>query len=255
MPETIAFGFLMLLLAISLIAAVVGMARSPYTPAQTTLFVMASLLVRVLWRSKLPGPLPVARGRGVVVVCNHRSSVDPFFVQVCCDRPVHWMVAREYYEHFAFRWFLKTCEAIPVRRTGVDTASTKAAIRFASQGELVGMLAEGRINRGDEFMLPVRPGAVLVALKARVPILPCYIHGAPYGGTVWSPLWMPARVSLRFGELMDLSPYYDRTDEPGIVGELMSQVVAEIARLAGHDDFVPRLAGRRWRTGEGETEG
>jgi 1-acyl-sn-glycerol-3-phosphate acyltransferase len=246
MPEVFAIGFLILLVTAIASASVIGFLRSPYTPAQTVLWVLATLLVRILWRAKLPGWFPVAPGDGVVVVCNHRSSVDPFFVQVCCRRPVHWMVAREYCEHFAFRWFLKTCEVIPVRRGGVDTASTKAAIRIASQGGHVGMLPEGRINRSNNFMLPVRPGAVLVALKARVPILPCYIHGSPYGGTAWSPLFMTAQARLRFGELIDLSPYYDRLDEPGLVGELMIQVVKEIARLADRNDFEPTLAGRRW---------
>jgi 1-acyl-sn-glycerol-3-phosphate acyltransferase len=247
MPDVVAIGFLILLCTAIVSAGVIGFIRSPYSPAQTILWVLALLLVRILWRAKLPGWFPVAPGDGVVVVCNHRSSIDPFFVQVCCRRPMHWMVAREYCEHFAFRWFLKKCEVIPVRRGGVDTASTKAAIRIASQGGHVGMLPEGRINHGDEFMLPVRPGAILVALKARVPILPCYIHGAPYGGTVLSPLFMTARASLKFGELIDLSPYYDRLDEPGLVRDLTIKVVKEIARLAARHDFEPTLAGRRWR--------
>jgi 1-acyl-sn-glycerol-3-phosphate acyltransferase len=94
-----------------------------------------------------------------VIVANHRSSVDPFFIQVVAPRAVHWMVAREYCEHWAFRWFLRTCEVIPVSRGGIDTAATKQAIRLARGGGLIGMLPEGRINMTEEFMLPARPGA------------------------------------------------------------------------------------------------
>ena len=32
--------------------------------------------------------------------------------------------------------------------------------------------------------MPGRPGAALIALKARVPVVPCYIHDAPYDGTM-----------------------------------------------------------------------
>ena len=49
------------------------------------------------------------------------------------------------------------------------------------------MLPEGRINTTDEFMLPVRPGAIVVALKAGAPIVPCYIEGAPYRGNPLEP--------------------------------------------------------------------
>ena len=48
----------------------------------------------------------------------------------------------------------------------------------------------------DEFLLPCRPGAALVALKAKAVVLPCYIHGAPYRRYPWSPLFMPARVEV-----------------------------------------------------------
>jgi 1-acyl-sn-glycerol-3-phosphate acyltransferase len=94
---------------------------------------------------------------------------------------------------------------------------------------------------------------VLIALKGRVPILPCYIEGAPYGGTAWSPLLIPARVTVRFGEPIDLSAYYDAPQEPGTVGEILLGVMSEIAKLAGREDFQPTLAGKRWRWKDEET--
>jgi 1-acyl-sn-glycerol-3-phosphate acyltransferase len=128
------------------------------------------------------------------------------------------------------------------------------AIRIVSEGGFVGMFPEGRINRTEDLLLPGRPGAVLIAIKGRVPILPCYIDGAPYGGTAWSPLFMPARVTVRFGEPMDLSAYYGGNQEPGTIGTILLDVMSEIARLAGQDDFQPTLAGRKWRRAEEETE-
>jgi 1-acyl-sn-glycerol-3-phosphate acyltransferase len=173
--------------------------------------------------------------------------VDPFFIQLGANRAVHWMVAREYCEHPAFGWFLRLAEVIPVNRGGIDTAATKAAIRRVSSGHLVGMFPEGRLNVTGEFMLPGRPGAVLVALKARVPIVPCYIEGAPYGRTPWSPFFMPAKVTVRFGRPIDLSPYSDSSQDAGLVARLMLDVMSAIAQLAGCDHFEPRLAGRHWR--------
>jgi 1-acyl-sn-glycerol-3-phosphate acyltransferase len=251
-PEINAVIFLCVVAAVLVTLVVVNVARSPFTPPQTLLFFLAYLLVRLRWRAKLPGHLPIPKGQGAVVVCNHRSSVDPFFIQVCSNRPVHFMVAREYCDHPAFRWFLKTSEVIPVNRGGVDTASTKAAIRLAASGELVGMLPEGRINMSKQFMLPIRPGAVLVALRARVPILPCYVEGSPYDGTPWSPILMTAKARVVFGKTLDLSEYYDRQEEDGLVAELMVQVAREIAELAGCEGFQPRLAGRRWKPDDEE---
>ena len=243
--EVVASGFLVLLAVAAVTYALVWCWRLPYGLWQATIYFTALLLTRVLWRTQVP-PLPLPPGQGAVIVCNHRTSVDPFFIQIVANRYVRWMVAREYCEHPAFGWFLRAVRAIPTNRGGVDTAATKLAIRAASQGELIGMFPEGRINRTDEFMLPGRPGAALVALRARVPILPCYIEGAPYGGHAISPLFMPARVRVRFGEPLDVSAYCDRDPDPATLGNLCLEAMQAIAKLADRDDFQPRLAGRKW---------
>lgn len=217
-----------------------------YSAPQAVLFCLAYLLVRVQWRATLPRRFPLDFGQGGIVVANHRSSVDPFFPQMLLGFPSRWMVAKEYCDHWALRWFLRQCDVIPTRRAGIDTAATKSAIRAAATGRLVGMLPEGRINTTDQVLLPGRPGAILVALKARVPIIPCFIHGSPYGGTAASPLLRTARVRLVVGEPLDLTEYFGREEEPGVVERLALRVLSEVARLGGHPQFRPTLAGRNW---------
>ena len=247
-------GETVLILLIFSVAAVVGCAvfclfRKPFRPSQWLLYYVNQLLVRVLWRAELPELLPLPQEQGAVVICNHRSSIDPCIIQVAAGyRVVHWMVAQLYGERTPIGWLLKTCEIIPVQRRGSDISPTKAAIRLAAEGELVGMLPEGRINTTDQFMLSVRPGAVLVALKARVPILPCYIEGSPYHDVAWKPVFMPARVRLKVGELLDLSEYFGREREEGVLAQLTLDCVREIAKLAGRNDFQPQMAGRDWKT-------
>ncbi len=230
-------------------AAVFRLSPKPFTPVQWLLYFGNVLLVRVLWRAELPERLPLPADRGAVIICNHRSSVDPCIVQVACGRRLtHWMVAQLYRERTFIGWLLKKFEIIPVRRRGMDFSATKAAIRWVADGALVGMLPEGTINTTDQFMLPVRPGAVLIALKARVPILPCYLEGSPYHKVPWRPVFMRARVRLKVGSPIDLSEYFGREREDGVIQRLTLECVQEIANLAGRDDFQPQLAGRDWKT-------
>jgi 1-acyl-sn-glycerol-3-phosphate acyltransferase len=221
-----------------------------FTTVQLVLLFTAKILVRVLWRAKQPKHWPLGPKQGAIIVCNHRSSVDPFFIQTIVDRPIRWMVAREYFGSGLMGLFLRIINAIPVGRGGVDTAATKNAMRWAAEGKLMGMLPEGRINITDQFMLPVRPGAIMIALNARVPILPCYIEGAPYKGTVGSPFFTRARVRVVVGEPFDLSAYYDRKSEEGVLAELTVEMIKRIAALADLDDYQPELAGRRWKIHE-----
>jgi len=234
-----------LLLALAAWIAV-ALWRSPYTPVQSVLYFINVLLTRVLWRTQVLGRWTLPPDQGAVIVCNHSSSVDPFFIQLATGRPVHWMVAAEYFRIPLVGTVFRYLGTIPTRRAGVDTAATRTAIHLATEQRLVGMLPEGRINDTPAILLPARPGALLVALKARVPIIPCYISGAPYDGTVWGCFFTPAKVQLNLGQPIELTAYAEHAPTPELQARLTLCVMRQIAQLAGHQDFQPTLAGRKW---------
>jgi len=245
--EIAAWVFFLLLAAVLVVATIRAMIRTRFNPFQWFLWVIAYSLCKLLWRTRWLNGLPLREGQGAIIICNHRSSVDPFFVQTATGRKVFWMVAREYCEHPALKWFLSSCEVIPVNLGGIDTAATKMAMRIVAEGGIVGMLPEGRINMTEKFMLPVRPGAALIALKSRVPLVPCYIKDSPYRGTVWSPFLTPARVEVRFGQPLDFSEFGESAGESGLAEEVMRQTLEALAALAGEHDFKPQMAGAKWK--------
>lgn len=223
--------------------------RTQYTLAQAPLYLLNQFMARFLWRAQVHGRLPIADDQGAVIVSNHLGPIDPGFIGLVTNRPVHWMVAREYCEHWFTGWALRILGAIPVNRGGVDTAATKLAIRYAQQGELVGMFPEGRINTTDRLLLPGRPGVTMVAIKAQVPVVPCYITGSPGGFNEFAFLITPSRTRLRVGQPVDLSHYYGRDNDKQVLEEVTRTLLRAIAHLAGDDHFEPELAGRRWKPG------
>lgn len=240
MNEFFAYLFCTCLLATLATCTLTSFLRSSYNAPQFLLNGVAYLLLRLLWRTTAPSELPLKPGQGAVIIANHRSSVDPFFVHLAAHRRVRWMVAREYCEHPLFGWFLRQTGAIPTRRGGMDNAAIREAVCLLQAGHWVGLLPEGRINLTDQFMLPVRPGAALLARMAEVPILPIHIEGAPFYELPHEPLFMPAKVTITVGE--PLYPSAEQTDEVTILA-----AVRRIAELAGRADFSPTLAGRSWR--------
>ena len=246
----VALFTLLLLLIAGGIFLIVDIRRSGFTTAQYFFYLYGRVMTRVLYRAKIIGEINLPEDQGAVIVCNHRSPFDPAFIQLATDRVVHWMVAREYCSSPLFSWFFKIPQAIPVGRGGIDTAATKLAIRYAQKGDMVGMLPEGRINMTDEVLLPGRPGAVLVALKARVPIIPCYIIGSPMGETLVGSMFVPAKGRLTIGQPIDISPYYGREKDREVLELLTKRILCEIAALAGVKDYEPKLAGRKWLTEE-----
>ena len=78
--------------------------KTDYTWPQFVLWGLAHCLTRFLWRASYANAVPEAVNSGAVIVSNHHSGVDPFFLQVLCKRPIRWMVAKEYCEHRVFGW-------------------------------------------------------------------------------------------------------------------------------------------------------
>ena len=205
-------------------------------------------MTRVLWRAEISGHVPISGDRGAVIICNHISPVDPGFMTLGVDRIIHWMVAKEYCRHPATAWFFRIFEAVPTNRAGIDTAATKLMIRYAQAGKLVGLFPEGRINNSEQLLLPGRQGAAMIALKARVSVIPCFVSGAPYEGSVFGCFFKPAKARLVVGKPIDISEYYDRHGDRETLDKLTKRFLAEIAELAGVHDFEPKLAGRLNKT-------
>ena len=223
---------------------VLKLRRSPFSPAQSALYALNYVLTRILWRVQIRGRFPIAADQGAVLDLQpslpgrsgihrpDRSARDPLDGGTRILRTPR--VPR----------FAATVWSIPVGRGGIDTAATKAAIRIVEQGGLVGLFPEGQINTTDQLLLPGRSGAAMIALRGKVPVVPCYIHGAPYDGTTLGCLLMPASVRLTIGEPIDLSDYFGRDNDREVLGELTRRFLRDIAQLAGDNDFQPKLAGR-----------
>lgn len=224
--------------------AIVLLRRSPFNLLQSLLFGINYVMARILWRARVVGKLPLVDGEGGIIVSNHRCPADPSFVYLLTTRMVHWMVAREYCVHPAGAWFFQATESIPVGRGGIDTDAIKTAIHYVDRGGLVGLFPEGKLNTTDQVLLPGRLGAALIALKARAAVVPCYIDGAPFDGSILGCLFMPAKVEIRIGPRIDLSEHFDRHPDRPVLESLTRQFLTEIARLAGHTDYTPELTGR-----------
>jgi 1-acyl-sn-glycerol-3-phosphate acyltransferase len=235
---------------VPLTGSIIAMRHYRITFLQGAFLWLNEVFNRLRWHTCVDRQMAIGPDQGAVIVANHRSGFDPMFLQLAAPRMIHWMVAKEYCVNHWLAWFFRLLEAIPAGRGGIDTAAVKQAIRMAASGKLVGMMPEGRINESNDLLLPGRPGAALVALRARVPVIPCFISGAPYNGTTIGPLFMSARVKVTVGDPIDLSEFYGREREPGVTEELTKRFLKEIARLGGVPDFEPQVAGRRWKPDE-----
>ncbi|HEY8553798.1 MAG TPA: lysophospholipid acyltransferase family protein [Burkholderiales bacterium] len=113
----------------------------------------------------------------VLVASNHVSGLDPLLLIAASRRPLRFMIAREEYERWWFKWLFRAIGCIPVDRSRDPHKAFYAARRALEAGEVVALFPQGRIHPDHLPPIPLRRGVVVLAHMTGAPILPVRITG------------------------------------------------------------------------------
>jgi 1-acyl-sn-glycerol-3-phosphate acyltransferase len=138
---------------------------------------LAQLIFTFLFRGRVFGVRHVPRRGGVLLVSNHQSFLDPVLATLAVPRECHYMARDTLFHHPLLRRVIEYLNAFPVKRGRADMGAIKETLRRLKAGKLVLTFPEGTRTQ-DGSIGPMRPGVVLLARKARVPVVPVLILGA-----------------------------------------------------------------------------
>ncbi len=137
----------------------------------------AQLLGLMFFRLRVFNTGKVPRTGGVLLVCNHQSFFDPILATLALPRECNYMARDTLFRNPRFRWLISTLNAFPVKRGTADLGAIKETLRRLKDGKVVLTFPEGTRTE-DGSIGPMRAGVVLLARKARVPIVPVLVEGA-----------------------------------------------------------------------------
>jgi 1-acyl-sn-glycerol-3-phosphate acyltransferase len=131
----------------------------------------------LLLNGRVYGVDHVPRSGGVLLACNHQSFLDPVLATLALPRECSYMARDTLFANPGFRWLIESLNAFPVRRGESDVAAMKTALKKLGEGAVLTAFPEatrtedGRVRR-------VKPGVIVLARKAKVPVVPVAIEGA-----------------------------------------------------------------------------
>ena len=193
------------------------------------------------WRAN--GRCPYPESGGAIILSNHRSPLDPMLTWMNHHlryeegarsvRVIGYLMAREYFEMPGLvGWISRAMQSIPVDRDGHDVAPTREALRRLAAGDLIGIFPEGGINTG-EGLREANPGVAFLALRAGVPIIPVYIHGALQPNSMIAPFYTPCRVRVTYGTPIDLSHLKGQRKTQELLNAVTNALMQRLAELGG----------------------
>lgn len=152
-----------------------------------------------VFRLEVNGRENLPKDKGAIVAINHRSNWDAVVLGATAPRPLGFMAKAELFKNKISASFFKALGSFPVQRGKGDISAIKAALSRLRNDEIVAMFPEGTRVREGQKVEP-KQGAVVLATRAQVPIVPINISGKYK--------WM-SKITITYGEPIHYTQFAD----------------------------------------------
>ena len=197
--------------------------------------------------------------RPLLLVANHRSFFDMYTVSSVLfrrtKRPMHlfFPVRAKFFYTSPLGWFVNLVmgwwsmypplfrEEKDAAKREFDRFSLRRLIQICSSGRgtIIGFHPEGKRNLNEDpyEFLPAQPGVGTVIYSARPQVIPVFVVGL--GNDLPKQImgnWRGGeKVRIWFGEQIDLSDFYERSDRLRTHKEIADHLMTRIAELGQQD--------------------
>lgn len=222
------------------------------------------------FRIRSEGAENVPREGGALIICNHRSILDPLALMREVDRYVHFVAGSHGFVVPMVRTFYRMIGMVRLSLKGGDRSSKgiEEAVQLLKDGEIVCIFPEGI----ESFMRPdrvskisyFRTGFARIALEAGVPIIPAAVipgeevklppvpsslvgsyieHPAVKEGNIR--LMLYRRVLVRIGKPIDLSGFAQEPPTKPAIDTLSGKLRRIVMKLYNGEDMERFFTGEK----------
>jgi len=173
-------------------------------------FIWAKEAMRKLWSHRFEnvGGSMFPEYGGAIMVGNHQSHIDPFFIGGSIHRPIYWMSKEENFQTPIIRSLFKNLCAFKLKRGQNDQKAWERAKSLVTNGKVVGIFPEGTRTMDGE-MGEFHTGAIRLAIETGVPIVPSAVIGSRNALPKGKLVMKPAKVFVRVGKPIYYKGYAD----------------------------------------------
>lgn len=172
-------------------------------------------LVKSIYRIKTTGLENIPKTGGALLLPNHVTFADAFFLSVVSDRPVRFVMDETFMANPTIRLSVRLFGTVTIRRSQ-PLEAIRTTIDALSNGHLVVLFPEGQLTRTGA-LCELERGFEIIAKNAQVPVFPVWVDGS--WGSIFSfergryfrkmPYGIPYGLSVAVGEAIQM-PKPDR---------------------------------------------
>lgn len=184
---------------------------------------IAYIVFNTIFRVKVINKENVPKEGAVLLVSNHESFMDMFFIGFKLRRKVRWMAKEELFHNKLFAAFFTYFGAFPIKRGTGDSVAIRTTFELLKKGEVVGIFPQGTRSRGRGKELKAKQGAAKFAIETKSIILPVAVSGK---------LKLFGKIKIIFGKPFyleaDDSYHYSKEELAEMSGKIMDKIYGMI---------------------------
>ncbi len=157
------------------------------------------LLSKLIFHLKVQGKELIPREGGFVLVSNHSSYLDPVILGCISPRILNYAARDTLFKNIVFAWLLTNIGVFPIRRWSADLNAVRESLKRLKKDFGLVVFPEGTRSI-DGSMQDITHGFVLLADKAKVPIVPARIFGSHKAWSKAAKIFRPSKIRVVIGE-------------------------------------------------------
>lgn len=176
-----------------------------------------------------------------IMVSNHLSFSDSFFLPLVTQRRITFLAKQEYFTGKGIKGLISKAFFTGVGQVPIDRTSGRAAeaaittgVRILDEGHLLGIYPEGT-RTADGRLYRGKTGVARMALESGAPVIPVAMIGTyeiQPPGRIWPNI---RRVGVCFGDPLDFSRYDGMESDRFVLRSVTDEIMYALMELSGQE--------------------
>ena len=179
------------------------------------------MLVIIVYRPKIVGTENIEEGKPALICPNHVHALDSVVIVLMNKRTIRVLAKESLFKNPFLRWLASIFGVYPVKQGNKSMESMKISLKLLKNNELLLIFPEGTRNGMAKGVKP-KEGAIKLAARASVPIIPVGVQGS------FKPF---TKVKVNIGKSISYNLSKEELNDKEKLAELTDGLMKEIVKL------------------------
>ncbi|MEJ6489371.1 lysophospholipid acyltransferase family protein [Leucobacter sp. USCH14] len=196
-------------------------------------------ILKTVFRPWLEGAENIPATGPVIIVGNHLSVIDSFFMPAMIDRRVYFLAKSDYFtgkgvKGWLVKLFMTAVGQLPIDRSGgkASEASLNTGLGVLDRGDVLGIYPEGT-RSPDARLYRGRTGVARLVLESGAVVVPAVMIDTEKAMPIGAKFPKIRRIGTVVGKPLDFSRFAGMSADRFVLRSVTDEIMLEIQKLSG----------------------